>query len=85
VPAFLTTEGLPPYYKLLANLDMHDWAVVAMGMQQQYYYLLEAEKAMKAAKEIYVHDLSDAGTLVWLEKRLKQAEWAYNSPSAGRV
>ena len=85
MPSFLAKEGLPPYYKLLANLAMQDWAFVAMTVQEQYYYLLEAGKALKEAKETYVHDLGDAGTLDWLEKRLRQAWWAYGKANDGEA
>ncbi len=74
---FLTTENLPPYYKTKANIVLsaadeanEPWE----NLKATKFYLGEAEKALKTAKETYVHHVKDSGRLLELEETIKE-EW----------
>ena len=75
---FLHTADLPPWYQVKANVVLS----ACDGMNEPWehdqaceYYLRQAEEALAAAKQIYVHDPEDAEQPTWLEEAI-QKEWA---------
>ena len=74
---FLDTDGLPPYYQVKAYivLSAADEDEPDQNLLATRSAFREAEKALKVAKETYVHDAKDAGKLEELEQTIKE-EWA---------